>query len=256
MRYHCLRLTGRNALYMKLFLIPVILLSSFISIVDAQSIKVYTSDTSYLSSLHSLFTKQSPNNRTINLVFHGHSVPAGYFKTPDVKTIDAYPELTLQYISKIYPNAVINVIKTCIGGENSVSGAARFDSTVLNHKPDVLFIDYALDDRGVGLEKAKVAWKSMIKKALARDIKVILCTPTPDQSVNILDTNTTLYKHAEQIIQLSKEYSIGLVDSYNAFRKLIAIGNDIRKYMSQINHPNREGHEVVLMEIKKLFPVD
>lgn len=230
--------------------------ASVVGTANAQSINVYTSDTSYLSSLHPLFKTLWPNNRTINIVFHGHSVPAGYFKTPDIKTMEAYPELTLQYVSKIYPNAVINAIKTCIGGENSVSGAARFDSTVLNHRPDILFIDYALNDRGVGLEKANAAWKSMIEKALAKNIKVILCTPTPDQSVNILDTTTTLFKHAQQIIQLSKTYGVGLVDSYNAFRKLIVAGNDITKYMSQVNHPNREGHEVVLMEIQKLFPVD
>ncbi|MFT4018117.1 MAG: SGNH/GDSL hydrolase family protein [Agriterribacter sp.] len=240
---------------MKSFLITAVFFCFTASFVNAQSVKVFTSDTTYLSSLHQLFKAQWPNNRTINIVFHGHSVPAGYFKTPDIKTMEAYPELTLQYVSALYPNAVVNVIKTCIGGENSVSGAARFYSTVLNHRPDILFIDYALNDRGIGLEKAKEAWISMIEKALAVNIKVVLCTPTPDQSENILDTTTALYKHTQQIIQLANKYKIGLVDSYNAFRQLIAGGNDLKKYMSQVNHPGKAGHEVVLEEIMKLFPV-
>lgn len=241
---------------MKPFFITAVLFCFTAGFANAQSIKVYTSDTTYLSSLHQLFKAQWPNNKTINIVFHGHSVPAGYFKTPDIKTMEAYPELALQYVSALYPNAVVNVIKTCIGGENSVSGAARFDSTVLNHRPDILFIDYALNDRGIGLEKAKEAWISMIEKALAVNIKVVLCTPTPDQSENILDTTTALYKHTQQIIQLANKYKIGLIDSYNAFRQLIAGGNDLKKYMSQVNHPGKAGHEVVLKEISRLFPLN
>ena len=33
------------------------------------------------------------SNHTVNLVCHGHSVLAGYFKTPEVRTFDAYPYL-------------------------------------------------------------------------------------------------------------------------------------------------------------------
>lgn len=35
--------------------------------------------------------KKWPDNRTVNLVFHGHSVPSGYANTPNVKTLQAYP---------------------------------------------------------------------------------------------------------------------------------------------------------------------
>ena len=38
-------------------------------------------------------TKAWPKNRTINLVFHGHSVPTGYQKTPEVRTFESYPQL-------------------------------------------------------------------------------------------------------------------------------------------------------------------
>jgi len=47
------------------------------------------------------------------------------------------------------------VICTAIGGENSSAGARRFESDVLVHKPDVLFIDYALNDRGLASNSPK-----------------------------------------------------------------------------------------------------
>ena len=238
---------------MKTWFVYFIVCISSITTTLSQTVTVYTSDTMYLSSTYTAFTKLWPNNKTINIIFHGHSVPSGYFKTPEIQTMRAYPELTLQYLSTKYPNAVINVIKTCIGGENAVQGAKRFKTDVLNHKPDILFIDYALNDRGVGLQRAKQAWQSMIEKALKQKIKVVLCTPTPDLKENITDTTTILYQHTQQIIALANQYHIGIVDSYNAFRKLAAAGENLEEYMSQFNHPNAKGHEVVLQEIKKLF---
>jgi len=55
-----------------------------------------------------------------------------------VHTLQAYPQLVLSQVKEKYPFAVVNSIVTAIGGENSEQGVARFDSTVLNHKPDVL----------------------------------------------------------------------------------------------------------------------
>ncbi len=150
-----------NSKVVLLFLTAFTLISFQLN--DAESI---ADPSSYLKDIKSELKKEWPGNRTINLVFHGHSVPAGYFKTPLVNTFDSYPFLLLKELKELYPYAVINVICTAIGGENSSEGVKRFESDVLVHKPDVLFIDYALNDRGIGLEKSKDAWEEMINKAL------------------------------------------------------------------------------------------
>ncbi len=206
----------------------------------------------YLSDIKNELKKEWPGNRTINLVFHGHSVPAGFFKTPVVNTLDSYPYQLLAELKSIYPYAVINVINTAIGGENSIAGAKRFAAEVMIHQPDVLFIDYALNDRGPGLEKAKIAWETMIKSALERKIKVILLTPSPDQSVDIQVSGNDLETHARQIRDLAVQYDIGLADSYGAFLP-IAAEKRLPDYMSQVNHPNKEGHQLIMKEILKFF---
>ncbi|MFA6127524.1 MAG: GDSL-type esterase/lipase family protein [Bacteroidales bacterium] len=208
---------------------------------------------SYLGDIKVELQKQWPSNRTINLVFHGHSVPAGFFKTPVVNTMEAYPYLLLAELKTLYPYAVINVINTAIGGENSESGARRFKKEVLVHKPDVLFIDYALNDRGIGLDRSRVAWESMIRQALKSKIKIILLTPSPDQTVQILEPGNMLEIHAVQIRNLTKKYGIGLVDSYEAFHKIVAGGQPVTDYMSQVNHPNLKGHGVIVQQILKYF---
>ena len=70
---------------------------------------------------------------------------------------------------------------------------------------------------------------------------------------NILDENTPLAKHAQQIRDLASKYHLGLVDSYAMFKDLAKEGKDLREYMSQSNHPNAEGHKVVLKAIEKWF---
>ena len=207
----------------------------------------------YLKEVKAELVKEWPNNKTINLVFHGHSVPAGYFKTPVVNTLDSYPYQLLKKLKEKYPFAVINIINTAIGGENSKSGNSRFKKEVLTHRPDVLFIDYALNDLGIGLDEANKAWAKMIKVALRKGIKVILLTPSPDQRINYDDQGNELKKHADQIIKLASENQVGLVDSYKAFEFTYSEKEQLTKYMSQVNHPNKLGHELIANEIINWF---
>lgn len=206
-------------------------------------------DTALLSKVKAALQKIWPNNRAINLVFHGHSVPAGYFATPAVRTLDAYPQQVLRGLKEKYPNAVINVIVTAIGGENSVKGAGRFAGDVLVHQPDVLFIDYALNDRAVGLEKAKAAWEQMIREAQAKNIPVILLTPSPDVSTDWKSATNPLRQHRDQIVALAEKYHTGLVDSYGIFLRQ----PDVKPLMAQSNHPNEKGHRLIAEGILHWF---
>lgn len=193
-----------------------------------------------------------PKNRTINLVFHGHSVPAGYGDRHEVNTLKAYPHLLLEKLKQKYHYAVINVIVTAIGGENSIQGEARFKKEVLIYKPDVLFIDYALNDRFQDIHKVKSAYESMIRQAQAKGIKVILITPSPDQRLDLLDPANPLDPFAEQIKKLSQDFSIGLADPYTHF-KALAKNGDITRCMASVNHPNASGHAIIAEELMRWF---
>lgn len=207
----------------------------------------------YLDSIKKELNIRWPHNRTINLVFHGHSVPAGYWHNSEVHTMDSYPHLVLAKVKEIYPHAVVNAIVTAIGGENAVKGQTRMASEVLNHRPDVLFIDYALNDLGAGLEKSGAAWERMIRDALDRGIKVILLTPSPDQRQDILDPQNPLVLHAKQIRQLASKYQVGLADPFVLFQKIAKEEGAVASHMSHVNHPNRKGHELIGDEIMKWF---
>ncbi|GAB3499983.1 SGNH/GDSL hydrolase family protein [Spirosoma knui] len=206
----------------------------------------------YLAAVKNELNAVWPKNRTINLVFHGHSVPAGYWHDHEVHTLESYPNLLLKKLKEQYPYAVINVIVTAIGGENSIKGQARFEQEVLVHKPDVLFIDYALNDQSAGLEKAKEAWEKMIQAALAKNIKIILLTPSPDQRVDIVAAGNRLELHTNQILKLAETHHVGIGNPYAQFRK-VAVRGELPAYMSHVNHPNQKGHELIATELLKWF---
>jgi acyl-CoA thioesterase-1 len=209
---------------------------------------------SYFADLVAAMQVEWPKNETIHIVCHGHSVPAGYFKTPVVQTFDSYPHLLHRGLAERFPHAVLNVIVTAKGGEHSGRGAARFDADVLSLKPKLVLIDYGLNDRGPGLQAARTAWTSMIQKCRAAGIKVILLTPTGDSRTDIMKPDDPLQQHAAQIRSLAAEFEVPLVDSFKIYVDHIRAGGAITDLLSQVNHPNRLGHELVTKQILALFP--
>ncbi len=232
---------------------PVSVLLTALLLGAALSAGAQADPTRYLSGLREELGLAWPKNRTINLVFHGHSVPTGYARTPTVRRTQAYPFLLLDSLEQRYPHAVVNIITTSIGGENSEQGARRFARDVLPLHPDLIFIDYALNDRGIGLERARKATEQMIRQALERHIPVILLTPSPDLGVDIAREPNVLGRFSAQLRALAAQYHIGLADSYAAFRRLALDGEDLHAYMAQSNHPNARGHQVIVREILKWF---
>lgn len=207
----------------------------------------------YLDGIKTELSKKWPKNRSVNFIFHGHSVPTGYTTGGVVRTFDGYPMQSSELIAEKYPTGVLIPIITSIGGENAEQGAKRFKETVLCHRGDIVFIDYGLNDRPIGLERAKKGWESMIKDAQAAGLKVVLMTPTPDTTEDILDPNTPLWQHTAQIKALGEKYHCLVVDSYSAFKEIVENGEPLKGYMAQNNHPNKRGHRVVAQLIYELF---
>jgi hypothetical protein len=105
----------------------------------------YADPAFYLRPVIEILKTHWPENRAVNILCHGHSVPAGYFATPRVDSLNTYPYLL------------------------RVALAERFERHVLTHRPDVVTIDYGLNDRRLGLATARKAWESMIAAARGAD---------------------------------------------------------------------------------------
>lgn len=231
----------------------LIIASSNMTIAEGDSSGRVADPNTYLAPIKAEMSKEWPSNRTVNIVCHGHSVPAGYFRTPVVDTFNAYPHLLHRAIKELYPYATINVIVTAIGGETSKRGADRFEKDVLVHRPDAILIDYGLNDRGIGLKDAETAWTKMIKKAQSQGVNVVLLTPTADMRSDLENPEDSLNQHAQQIRRLARQFHVALVDSLAEFKAYVRKGGKLEELMSQRNHPNRKGHDLVVSAAIKWF---
>lgn len=199
--------------------------------------------------------KEWPKNRTIHLVFHGHSVPAGYHETPEVKPFESYPLLAMQKIQQANPHAVINAITTAIGGEDSVKGAARFERDVLSLRPDIVFIDYALNDRRQPEAEVEKAWRSMAKAAKAKKVPVVFLTPTGARNVRIDAPDEPLEIRAAIIRKVAAEEGVLVGDVWAAWKTELKRGVKQDSLLAQANHPNKKGHEIAARVIAGMFGV-
>lgn len=198
-----------------------------------------------------------PGNRTLTIACHGHSVPAGYLATPHVDTFSAYPHRWHVRLKERFPFAVFNVITTAIGGENAEAGAARFAADVLSLRPDLITIDYGLNDVGLGLQRARTAWESMTEAAVRVGVQVILLTPTWDawEGEAGAERDDALTAHARLIRDLAATADVGLADSYTAFERHVRAGGHLTDLLCWPNHPSRQGHELVAGELMAWFPL-
>ncbi|MCW0466473.1 MULTISPECIES: SGNH/GDSL hydrolase family protein [Xanthomonas] len=191
-----------------------------------------------------------PQNHTINIVAFGHSVPAGYFVVPAVHSKDAYPQRVADALEQLYPTAVINVITSAVGGENSSQGLSRFAAEGLGHRPKVIMIDYGLNDRNLTVAQARSNLTAMIREARAAKACVVLMTPSIDLKGDPPAAKSTLLEQVGMIRKLAKTQGVSLVDSYAAFAAYKGNRQDL---MAQSNHPNAKGHQLIADKVVELL---
>ncbi|MCW0450208.1 SGNH/GDSL hydrolase family protein [Xanthomonas sacchari] len=191
-----------------------------------------------------------PQNHTINIVAFGHSVPAGYFVVPAVHSKDAYPQRVADALEQLYPTAVINVITSAVGGENSSQGLSRFAAEGLGHRPKVIMIDYGLNDRNLTVAQARSNLTAMIREARAAKACVVLMTPSIDLKGDPPAAKSTLLEQVGMIRKLAKTQGVSLVDSYAAFAAYKGSRQDL---MAQSNHPNAKGHQLIADKVVELL---
>lgn len=211
----------------------------------------------YLESLVRDLQKIWPDNRSITIVCHGHSIPCGYMAENVTRFMDAYPHLLHAKLAERFPHSVINVIVTAIGGENSVSGSKRFKEDVLSFRPDLITIDYGRNDMFLSEDEMRMAWANMMQEAAAAGCKTLLITPAPDCGRIYYEESARKLSDkemAEIIRKTADEFSAGLVDAYGAFEKLFSQGHTRSEYAVSVNHLNRRGHEIIADGIMEWIP--
>jgi lysophospholipase L1-like esterase len=71
---------------------------------------------------------------------------------------------TLAYFQKTYPEAKVSQINAAIGGTGSDLGVFRLKQDVLDHQPDLMFVEFAVNDGGQAPEKILKCMEGIVRQ--------------------------------------------------------------------------------------------
>ncbi len=93
----------------------------------------------------------------------------------------------------------------------------------------------------------------MILAAEKNRIFLILLTPTGSEDARLEDASDPLAMRAALIRELAGEYNLPLADVAARWQEVVQAGTEQKELLSQINHPNREGHSIAAKEILRVL---
>jgi hypothetical protein len=109
------------------------------------------------NGLPNLFSKLE-NGEKVRIAYFGGSITAG----------DGWRAQSMEVFRRLYPQADIGEIHAAIGGTGSMVGVFRMDNDVIPHRPDLLFVEFAVNDGGQAPERIIQAIEGIVRKTWAR----------------------------------------------------------------------------------------
>lgn len=82
---------------------------------------------------------------------------------------------TLAWLEEAYPQANLSEINAAIGGTGSDLGVFRLEQDVLRHQPDVIFIEFAVNDGGAPSTRIHQAMEGIVRQTWKLDPTIDVC---------------------------------------------------------------------------------
>lgn len=186
--------------------------------------------------------KRAANGESLVIGFLGGSITQGSLSSTP-KTCYAY--LVYEWWKKSFPNAAFSFVNGGIGGTTSHYGGARAWKDVLCYRPDIVTVDFSVNDDA----------NEFFEETYEGTIRRLLAAPS-DPAVVVL--NNVFYdtgKNAQDYHnRIADHYGIPHVSIKDTVYPDVESGKIVRADITPDNlHPNDKGHRLVADEICKLL---
>lgn len=186
--------------------------------------------------------KRAANGESLVIGFLGGSITQGSLSSTP-KTCYAY--LVYEWWKKSFPNAAFSFVNGGIGGTTSHYGGARAWKDVLCYRPDIVTVDFSVNDDA----------NEFFEETYEGTLRRLLAAPS-DPAVVVL--NNVFYdtgKNAQNYHnRIADHYGIPHVSIKDTVYPDVESGKIVRADITPDNlHPNDKGHRLVADEICKLL---
>lgn len=104
----------------------------------------------------------------------GKEVRIGYFGG-SITAQNGWRVKTLQWFQQTYPQAKVSEINAAIGGTGSDLGVFRYYQDVLQYKPDLVFVEFTVNDGGAAPENIWRAMEGVVRQTWKMDPTIDIC---------------------------------------------------------------------------------
>ena len=186
--------------------------------------------------------KRAANGESLVIGFLGGSITQGSLSsTPK----NCYAYLVYEWWKKSFPNAAFSFVNGGIGGTTSHYGGARAWKDVLCYRPDIVTVDFSVnDDANEFFEETYEGTLRRLLAAPSAPAVVVLNNVFYDTGKNAQDYHNRIADH----------YGIPHVSIKDTVYPDVESGKSVRADITPDNlHPNDKGHRLVADEICKLL---
>ena len=182
------------------------------------------------------------------IVCFGDSITAGY------AVRRGFPSFLLESLRQRFPDSKIEMINSGISGDTSQDGLSRLDWAVLSYEPDLVTINFGINDcvLGLSLEEFEMNLVEMVRRIRAGpDSEILLLSSQPLESPPYDQRVLDYYQTVERV---AKEMNVGFVDVYGAWMKRVRAGMPLDSLiLPGLDHPNEAGYKIIAEELMSLI---
>jgi len=184
----------------------------------------------------------------VSIVAFGDSITAGY------AVRRGFPSFWKEMLSKKYPDAEVELINAGVSGDTSMDGLARLDYAVLSFEPDLVTINFGINDCVLGflLEEFEANFVEMVRRIRAGPNSEILLLSSQPLETPPYDLLVRDYYWA--IERVAKQMDVGFVDIYRAWMEHVRTGIPLSSLIIPgLDHPSEAGYRIIAEELMRLF---
>ncbi|ABK13990.1 MAG: SGNH/GDSL hydrolase family protein [Methanothrix sp.] len=200
----------------------------------------------------SQFTRRTVNalrsGCDVVIVAFGDSITAGY------AVRHGFPYFWKQALQEKYPDARIEMHNEGVSGDTTRDGLARLEHSVLYHRPDLVTINFGINDAayGIGLDEFRANLSRMVEIILSECCSEIILLSSQPLLTPYYDKLVLDYYSA--IGEVAAAMGVGFVDVYAAWMVRVRSGMPLESLvLPGLDHPNEDGYRIIAEELMKLF---
>ena len=188
----------------------------------------------YESSIYSMgntyrLTKKleaAENGEKLTMAYLGGSITEG----------GKYSSPFSKYVKSTFANGAFTEVNAGLSGTSSVVGLVRSESNVVSKNPDIIFVEFSVNDHG----------DIMYKKCFESVIKKFLDLPNEPAVIILINRAKGGFSSQEQMLPVGENFDIPIISMDNALTKAFNSGFlSTGDYFEDEYHPHSKGGQLV-----------